>query len=693
MAKSIHDGPDNPHPLCQLKTELVWEGKYDEYGNRREVEVAGADLPLQKIESIDEPRSSAEGSGQMELFERQSHRQDDFRNMLIWGDNKLVMAALLRQFRGKIDLIYIDPPFDVGADFTMPIPMGDEKDTLGKDQSILEAVAYRDTWGRGTDSYLHMMYERLSLMRDLLSQSGSIYVHLDWRVGHYVRPLMDELFGGANFLNCITWRREVARGMKAHASFFGNNTDCLLFYARSSSLTKWARVQTEELLTEEEAVGQGFRKDGRGLFSTSHRGTYSDEAILKLANEGRVHVTRGGTLEIRDGKVAATKGTIRIKYYLEKRGLRYVKASTVDNLWEDIPGIASAPPDERANFPTQKPEVLLRRVMEASSSPGDLVGDFFCGSGTAGAVAEKLGRRWVMCDLGRFAIHTSRKRMIELQRQLYNEGKPYRAFDVHNLGRYERQWWQAEALKGADDEHRSIVLAFYRAESLTGAGSPLLHGRKGPALVYVDGIDSILTREELRPIVEATQAAGAKEVHCLAWEFEMDLKRNAEALEHEFGVKARLIRIPREVMEKNRRPGVDEVPFFEMATLQAEPRVRVEGGVRIADVKLTNFLPSLSEVPSKELEALKERAVKSGFDFIDFWAVDFDHHDGQPFNHHWQDYRLRKDRSLKTVSDCKHRYEDTEPRTICVKVIDVFGCDTSILLEVPGSGAGRRGRR
>jgi hypothetical protein len=169
----------------------------------------------------------------------------------------------------------------------------------------------------------------------------------------------------------------------------------------------------------------------------------------------------------------------------------------------------------------------------------------------------------------------------------------------------------------------------------------------------------------------------------------MDLKRNAEALEHEFGVKARLIRIPREVMEKNRRPGVDEVPFFEMATLAAEPVLQVEGGVRIADVKLTNFLPSLSEVPSKELEALKERAVRSGFDFIDFWAVDFDNHDGQPFNHHWQDYRLRKDRTLKTVSDCGHKYEDTGPHTICVKVIDVFGCDTSTLLEVPGAGGSR----
>jgi hypothetical protein len=280
--------------------------------------------------------------------------------------------------------------------------------------------------------------------------------------------------------------------------------------------------------------------------------------------------------------------------------------------------------------------------------------------------------------------------MIELQRDLYNQQKPYRPFDLYNLGRYERQWWQKERLAGADEEHRNIVLEFYRADKLSGAASPLLHGRKGLAFVHVDSIDSIFTLTDLKPIVEATQAAGAKEVNCLAWEFEMELKRNAEALEHEYGVKVRLIRIPREVMEKNRRPGVDSVPFFEMATLSAKALINIEGGERIVDVELTNFLPSLSEVPGKELEALKERAVKSGFDFIDFWAIDFDHQDGQPFKHHWQDYRLRRDRSLKIKSDCKHKYTDTKLHTICVKVIDVFGCDTSTLLEVAGVGGSPR---
>jgi adenine-specific DNA-methyltransferase len=193
-------GPGNPHPLSQLRTELVWEGKYDEYGNRREIDIAGVSMPMQKIETIDQPRSEAAAAGQLDMFEKKTKRLDDFRNMLVWGDNKLVMASLLREFKGRMDLIYIDPPFDVGADFTMDVPVGDGRETVGKDQSTLEMVAYRDMWGKGTDSYLHMMAERLSLMRDLLSETGSIYVHCDYRADGFLRLLLDEIFGSERFV-------------------------------------------------------------------------------------------------------------------------------------------------------------------------------------------------------------------------------------------------------------------------------------------------------------------------------------------------------------------------------------------------------------------------------------------------------------------------------------------------------------
>ncbi|MGD0113849.1 MAG: site-specific DNA-methyltransferase [Armatimonadota bacterium] len=196
-------GPDNPHPLSRTKTELVWEGKYDEYGNRRPIRLPTSPLPLQRIETIDEPRDRSHA--QRLPFEPGRAHRDDFRNLLIWGDNKLAMASLLEQFRGKVGLIYIDPPFDVGADFTMDVQLGDAGDEVRKEQSILEAVAYRDTWGKNTDSYLHMMYERLTLMRDLLAESGSIYVHCDWHVGSYLRLLLDQIFGEQCFLKELVW--------------------------------------------------------------------------------------------------------------------------------------------------------------------------------------------------------------------------------------------------------------------------------------------------------------------------------------------------------------------------------------------------------------------------------------------------------------------------------------------------------
>ena len=286
-----------------------------------------------------------------------------------------------------------------------------------------------------------------------------------------------------------------------------------------------------------------------------------------------------------------------------------------------------------------------------------------------------------MADLGRFAIHTSRKRLIEVQRNLHDEHEPYRSFDVYNLGRYERQWWQKESLKGADEEHRRVVLEFYRAEPLINSPSPLLHGRKGRTYIHVANIDTVLGRDEVREIALAADSIGAYDVTCLAWEFEMDLRMVCDNLELSTGFHINLVRIPREIMERNRK---NPPPFFEVASLQAEPVYRTEGGKRKVDIKLVNFLPSLTEVPEKELLALEERAWESGFDFIDFWAIDFEYDPEKPFNHHWQAFRTRKDRSLPTVSDQGYTYDEPGDRIACVKVVDVFGVDTStiVLIEI-----------
>ena len=612
-------GPVNPHPLSVLRTELVWEGKYDEYGNRREVDAAGLAMPLQRIETVDEPRSRAEAQGT--LFDAKKSHLDDFRNMLIWGDNKLVLASLLKEFRGKVDLIYIDPPFDVGADFTMSVPIGDEAESVAKDQSTLEMVAYRDMWGKGSDSYLHMLHDRLVLARDFLREGGVFWVHLDYRVVGLVRLLLDEVFGAECFRNEVIWYYSGGGAPKDRFAFKHDNILC---YTKGASEPTFNvdEVRMDYKWTEGQRRADGSERD-------LERGKLPDDVM----------------------------------------GLDVIRLNKI------MPWAA-----EHTGYETQKNEALVATLMRACTNQGDVVMDFFCGSGTTGAVAERLGRRWLMADLGRFAIHTSRKRLIELQRELHDEGKPYRAFDVFNLGRYERQWWQKERLQGADEEHRRVVLEFYKAEVLANAPSPLLHGRKGPALCHVDGIDGYFTRKEARAVAEAAQATGAKEVACLAWEFEMDLRMECDALEREFGVRIKLIQIPREIMEKNRK---EPPPFLEVASLEAEPVYRKSAeGKRVVDIKLKRFHPSLAEVPSKELEALQERAAKSGFDFIDFWAVDFDYKAGQPFNHHWQDYRTRKDRSLKTVSEQEYVYPKLGRYTACVKVVDIFGCDTSITVEV-----------
>lgn len=666
-------GPSNPHPLSTMSTELVWEGKYDEFGNRRELDIARLAVPLQRIETIDEPLARAQAQG--DLFDPAKAHRDDYRNALVWGDNKVCLGSLLDTFRSSVRLIYIDPPFNKNEDFTLNIDLGEGKSSIRKDQSLIEMVAYRDIWGRDLGSYLQMLYERLSLMRDLLTDDGSIYVHCDQGINSFVRLIMDDIFGRENFRTEIVWKRTSAH---ADSASYGNVHDLILFYSKTTT-PYWSNPKTEY---EEWYVERYYRytdKDGRRFMSDNLSASGLSGGGYHYAWKGKDGYWRCpiSTMQRLDqeGRIFYTKnGVPRLKRYLDK-----MEGRPVQSLWDDILPVVSWS-DEETGYATQKPEALLERMITASSAEGDIVADFFCGSGTTLAAAERLGRRWIGSDLGRFAIHTSRKRMIELQRELHAAGKPYRSFDVYNLGRYERQWWQKEALKGADDEHRKLVLRFFRAEELTQTASPLLHGRKGTAFVHVDGIDSIFSRGEVVSVAEAVKAAGGREVHCLAWDFEMDIRQMVAAVQAEHGVKVRLHRIPREIMERNR---TEVPPFFEVALLEAAPVYRKNGkGEKAVDIKLVNFLPSLTEVPSKELEALQERAVESGFDFIDFWAVDFDWKPGQPFNHHWQDYRTRKDRSLKTVSDAEFVYPSGSKHTACVKVVDVFGCDTSITVEI-----------
>jgi adenine-specific DNA-methyltransferase len=514
-------------------------------------------------------------------------------------------------------------------------------------------------------------------MKELLTEDGSIYVHVGPEIADMVALVLDEIFGPASLSASITWKRVTAH---SDSQRWGVVHDVILWKTKcerfvwNPQFEPYSEDYVKSKFVYSTPDGRRYRLDNltspnprpnmtyewRGHRPPTNGWRYEYETMESLYAEGRIELAKkaGGRPQLR-------------RFLDEGEGV------PLGTVWSDIPPVNSQAKED-TGYDTQKPEALLERVIKASSNQGDLVADFFCGSGTTGAVAERLGRRWFMSDIGRFGIHTSRKRLIESQRKLHIDGIPYRSFDVYNLGRYERQWWQQERLRGADGEHRRVVLDFYKAELLTHSSSPLLHGRKGPALVHVSAIDSLLTRKELHEVVAAANSAGSKQVNCLAWEFEMDLRLEANRLQAEHAIEVRLVRIPREIMEKNRT----SVTFFEVATLEAQPVYKNSPKDRAVDIKLMTFLPSLAEVPEDELEALGERAIKHGFDFIDFWAVDFDYVDGQPFKHHWQAYRTRKDRHLTTVSDQNFKYDKLGSYTACVKVVDTFGCDTSVTVSI-----------
>lgn len=623
------------------RVELIWDGKYDEQGRLRPVERVA--LPFQTIEVINEPREKT-------LLSMMRREETGWRNKLIWGDNKYVLASLLEEFAGKIDLIYIDPPFATGADFSINIKLGDLEWT--KKASIIEEKAYRDTWGRGLDSYLQMMYERLVLMRELLADNGSIYVHLDWHVGHYVKLVMDEIFAKENFRNMLIWYYG-GRGAKAIAGQFPRNYDMLLLYSKSESCT-FNRIYSTVRVPYAEASKRGYRRDELGRwFKTAPRGDYTDASVEQLRKEGRIHETQSGN--------------IRIKYFLKEENGYVLEEKLLGDVWDDIPDMMHAPIAERLDFPTQKPEALLERIIEASSNKGDLVADFFCGSGTTLAVAEKLNRRWIGCDLSRFAIQVTRKRLLDIP--------DCRPFEVLNLGKYERQYWQMNIINGQQkDERRAIseyiefIVKLYQAQPIQGFAH--LHGKKAGRVVHVGAVDAPVTFEEVKAALEECRANGFKALDVLGWEWEMGLNELVRNEAANIGVDLRLLVIPREVMDK-RAVEAGDVHFYELAHLDLE--VKQQG--RAVTVALKNFI-----IPNPELIPPDVRdKIKQWSDYIDFWAIDWDYRD-DTFRNQWQSFRTRKHPELETVS--KHQYQEPGTYKILVKVIDIFGNDTTKLLEV-----------
>ena len=718
--------------------ELVWNGKTNE--------VCKVVLPFQTIEQVDEPRAEKTGVDavadpqQMHLFDDRGRQQAGWTNKLIWGDNKLLLSSLksgpLREEienAGGLKLIYIDPPFDVGADFSMDIEIGDgaSSETFTRKPNVLEQIAYSDSWGKGADSFIAMIYERLILMRDLLADDGSIYVHCDWRVSAYLRLLMDEVFGKNNFINEIIWRRSYSHN---DGNKFGVITDTLLRYGKTEEhiYNKVFLPRTEEETQKEypyedketgkrwksvsmNAAGQGEAKNFGEIGTLSPpKGSHwrwNQERITEALENGIIYFS--------------STGVPRYKQFADD-----IEGKQVQNLWTDFMAISSQS-DELLDYPTQKPEALLERIINASSNEGDLIADFFCGSGTTAAVAEKLNRKWIVSDLGKFAIHTTRKRMIGVQRDLKANDKNYRAFELLNLGKYERQHYlginpnlseeqQRLQLAQKSRDYQRLILRAYAAQPVEQSG--VFHGKKAGRMVAIGPINLPVTRLFVEEVVAECLKKQITRADILAFEFEMGLFPQSLDVAKENGVDLAPKYIPAEVFDK-RAVEREEVLFHDLSYIEAEVLTKKNA----VAVKLTGFSVCYSQDASeKATESLKngkskiiadqgkivkltkdkagkitrETLTKDWQDWIDYWAVDFDF-ESKPeiirvrneetgeieekrsgnfvFENEWQSFRTKKNRTLELTS-VLHECPPGR-RKIAVKVVDIFGNDTMKILE------------
>ena len=634
-------------------------------------------------------------------------------NRLIYGDNLLAMAALLAgdehtpSLRGKVDLIYIDPPFDSKADYrtkvTLPaIAGGTGAMELEQKPTVIEQFAYSDTWSDGTASYLAMITPRLILMRELLADTGSIYVHLDWHVGHYVKLVLDEVFGKENFTNEIIWKRSEAH---SDSNAFGAVHDVIFFYKKSKN-NIWNRQYTPYTA---EYVERQFKYVDK---ESGRRYRSADLSASGLSGGGYTYewngITRSWRCPIKtmeryrdEGRLDYTgKGLVRYKYFLDE-----MPGLAIQSVWTDIGKIHHLA-DERISYQTQKPEELLERIVKTSSNEGSLVADFNGGSGTTAAVAEKLGRRWITTDLGKPACMIMRKRLID------QNAKP---FLYQAIGDYQVE--AAKATLGRDfriGDLSQIVLSLYGALPLPPdvnpqrnlghiAGLAFGAGKSSKTLVLADSPNKLTGAATLKKAIAQRDnlLGGWDRVVVLGWNFEPSIGETITALNDS---RLEVLVIPPDLMDRlKKKGGIDklrgQVRFSSLQYLTIHPIERKASAVISGDrgaqetltVKLKNYvLLSPEAINLDDANRLKLQAVinQEPLALIEYWAVDPDY-DGKVFRSVWQDYRgnTANDADALRVVTQAVVITPAKPglRKVCVRVVDVFGFEAEVIstLEKP----------
>ncbi len=657
------------------QVELTWNGKSDD--------VTNIDLPFQIIEQVDEPRTEKVKIAQKSLFG--ATKEVGWNNKLIWGDNKYVLSSLINgpmrdeiEREGGVKLIYIDPPFDVGADFTMSVDIGD--DAYEKKPNVLEHIAYRDTWGKGADSFLSMIYERIILMKDLLSDDGVLFLHCDWRLSAQIKVILDEVFGTNNFVNELIW---YYGGNSVPSNSFPKKHDNILLYKKKN-----ININFDKIL---EPYSEGTLK--------RYNHTDADGRKYKISTLGK-----------KTEKVYAKEG-------------RYP-----DSVWK-IPVTRNI--SERVGYPTQKPEELIKKVILSCTKENDLVCDFFAGSGTVASVSEKLNRKWICSDLGKFSIHTIRKRMIGVQRELKESEKNWRAFEVLNLGKYQRQHFiydgkterdeiKLVTKKKREQEFKKLILDAYISVEISDFKT--IHGKKNDTFVSIGPVNQPLSRNHVEEVIEECIKNKITSVDILGFEYEMGLFPTIQEEAKSKGIRLSYKQIPMEVFDY-RAVAKGEVIFHDVAYIEFKPHFK---GKKLS-IELTDFAVFYNEenfgIDEKIMTGKSKIVVENGqiiqktknekgiieekiltknwYDWIDYWSVDFDF-ESKPeiikfktsegkieeewtgnyiFENEWQSFKGKKNTDKLELKSSEKEIVSGKTK-VAVKVVDIFGNDTMKVLEV-----------
>lgn len=573
----------------------------------------------------------------------------EWMNRLIYGDNLLAMQALLAgdaqtglpSLRGKVDLIYIDPPFDSKADYRTKISLPETD--LQQKPTVIEQFAYADTWEDGTISYLKMIYPRLVLMKELLSERGSFYIHIDWHVGHYVKLLLDDVFGKGNFVNEIVWHYQAGT---APSYGFAKKHDNILFYSRRIKENTFNPIR---LMVKDESIYPYTDENGR-----KYRMSGNNNATRYYADEGRK--------------------ADDVWTWLDR------KENNIVQVFHALP--------EFVDYATQKPEKLLERIIKASSNEGDLVCDFFGGSGTTAAVAERLGRRWITCDIGKPASLVMRKRFID------QEVKP---FLYQSIGDYQKEAFKNNKRYKHVGDLSQVVLGLYGAlpftpEQTNDRNFGYIKGTR--TLVMVDSPNRLTTAATIRRAVEAKASllgGDWDKVVVLGWNFAFDI---SQAIQKYQDSNVEVLVIPPDLLDKLSKKGykklVDDrsVRFSSLQYLVAKPlEVKQNGEYDEIDVALENYVllsPDNIPLDDKDKEKLQQVLERDPLSLIEYWSIDPDY-DGVTFRSTWQDYRENMENDndpLHCVYETRLRVPHKEHRQVCIKAVDVFGFESQVVKSI-----------